>query len=145
MFDLDEEQAGSFTAAALDDWAARGLLEGTPRLPAPTPCEPAVVPLPRYPEPAPDFVSQRHYVVRRLPLTVRFTDLAQEALVHPVLAHLEAPPAATGCVLDIIATQLGITLYRDTIPRLGCAGLEELAPMAKGLAWQFGLSKVTSC
>ena len=140
MFDLDPEQAATFTATALEDWTARGLLEGTMRLPAPTPDEPPVAPLPRYPDPAPCFVCQRHYVVRQLPLTVRFTDTAQEALVHPVLAHLEAPLAATACVLDIITTQPGITLYRDGTPRLGCAGLEELAPMAKGLAWQFGLS-----
>ncbi len=141
MFDLDNEQAETFTASALDDWAARGLLEGSSRLPAAMPCDPPVAPLPPYPEPAPNFVSQRHYAVRRLPLTVRFTDLAQQALVHPVLAHLEAPQAAAGCVLDIIAAHAGITLYRDGTPRLGCAGLEELAPMAKGLAWQFGLSK----
>lgn len=122
MFDLDNEQAETFTASALDDWAARGLLEGSSRLPAAMPCDPPVAPLPPYPEPAPNFVSQRHYAVRRLPLTVRFTDLAQQALVHPVLAHLEAPQAAAGCVLDIIAAHAGITLYRDGTPRLGCAG-----------------------
>lgn len=140
MFGLKAEQAASFTTAALGDWAARGLLEGAPRLPAPGPDEPPVAPLPPYPEAAPCFVRRRHYVVRQLPLTVRFTDMAQEALVHPVLAHLEAPPAATACLLDIIAMHAGITLYRDGTPRLGCARLEELAPMAKGLVWQFGLS-----
>ena len=34
MFDLDPEQAATFTATALEDWTARGLLEGTMRLPA---------------------------------------------------------------------------------------------------------------
>ena len=140
MFDLDTEQARSFTAAALEDWAARGLLEGTPRPPAPEPDELSLAPLPPYPEPPPLFVCQRHYVVRQLPLTIRFTDMAQETLVHPVLGHLEAASTTIHCLLDIIATPKGITLYRDGTPRLGCAGLEELAPMAKGLAWQFGLS-----
>src|SRR6185312_8957786 len=92
MFGLNADHAASFIAAALEDWAARGLLEGTPRQPAPEPDELPVAPLPPYPDPAPPFICQRHYLVRQLPLTVRFTDMAQETLVHPVLAHLEASP-----------------------------------------------------
>jgi hypothetical protein len=140
MFGLDAEQAASFTAAALGDWAARGLLEGTPRPPPAAPDEPRVAALPPYPEPVPGFVRERHYVVRELPLTVRFTEQAQEALVHPVLAHLEASPSASACRIDIVTTQAGITLYRDGAARLGCTRLDELVPLAKGLAWQFGLS-----
>ncbi|MEJ0020633.1 MAG: PqqD family peptide modification chaperone [Acetobacteraceae bacterium] len=151
LFGLEEATAGAFVRVALEDWTARGLLAGSPpEVPAPaadTAGDAAPAPagerLPGYPDPAPVFATKRHYLFRGRALTLRCTDAAQDALVHPVLAHLAAsapaPAAGAACPIDIIATPEGIVVYRDGIARGRCAGLGELAPLAKATVWRTGL------
>lgn len=132
--------AGAFVDAAIADWAGRGLLAGSTRPAAPEPgaAGPAAS-LPAFPDPPPVFVRQRHYRLRQLRLTFRFTHATHESLVHPVLAHLEAMPGDNPLLIDVVAGPAGLTLYRDGIAQAGCATPQALAPLAKQMVWQAGL------
>lgn len=146
---LDAQVAASFVAAALAHWAARGLLSGAddpspcraPTSASPTSASSVPNGLPPWPDPV--FAAARHYALGPLRVTIRFTAPEQEALVHPLLTHLEARASPDATVIDVVARRGvgggGLTLYRDGVACAACGTLDELAPIAKGLVWQAGL------
>ncbi len=86
------------------------------------------------------FVAERCYQLLNSRMRVRFTDLAQQALVHPVLAHLEADcDRATGS-LEIVAGERGTAVYRDGEVRGDDLSAIELAPLVKGEIWEAALA-----
>ena len=117
-FGLTHGEAAAYVATALEDWHAKGLCGGPTR----------------------DTVALRQYAFRGRVIAFRFTALEQLRVIDPVLSHLAASAPRADSVVDIVAHAGGIDLLCDGAPRAGCATLAELAPLAKSLVWQIGLS-----
>ena len=138
-FEINPVEAEHFVATALDDWRQKGFLVGegvSTNTKASTPPEtPLDLNLPEWTDGS--FVAERSYRLLSSRLRLRFTSLEQEAVVHPILAHLEwaTDVTATETLIDIIAGPQNIVLYRDKEPVWSCEKIDELAPVAKGLVW----------
>ncbi len=133
---LDAAQATAFVAQALAGWAAAGLLEGG-AAPPDVAGSTANPDWPGYPSTA-AFVMETHYALAGVALRYRFTDPAHADLVHPVLAHLAAPPGDGPCV-DIVGDGARVAVFRDGVACAGWLAADELAPVAKHAAWSAGL------
>ncbi len=139
------EQAYDITGAAVATqidalfrrWAELGLLVGTEqnrrRRPAPEDGQerksveewPGTAPLPSH--------SERAYRLLTTSFRVRYDSAAQEATVHPVLAHLEtsSPATAPAIAVDLVCVGEAHFLLLDGGLKERCARLDELAPMVK--------------
>ena len=141
-FAVPGAQAAGYVAAALEDWASKGLLagsEGPPRSPPP----PGWIPLaglPDYPGAAPAFVATRRYRLLSTRFAVRFSSDAQIALLHPVLAHLEVAEQPD-VVFDLVAVGGRTVLYRDAEPQDACDTNDSLVPIAYGVIWMTALRR----
>jgi hypothetical protein len=138
---LDPADARAYVADALADWARKGLLEGShgpPAQPPPPGWQPRAG-MPDYPEAAPPFIAARAYRLLTTKFRVRFTSEAQFALLHPVLAHLEAPEGERACCFDLLACGPGTLLYRDLSPIDACADAERLVPTVYNAMWMTAL------
>ncbi len=90
---------------------------------------------------APTFTSERHYTLLNSRVLLRFTSMAQEEWVHPVLAHLETPMVKhADTVVDIVTLGPHHLIYRNEEPVFFSDRLDRLAPMVKGLVWQAGVN-----
>ena len=136
-FDLSPADAEHYVSTALADWRRMGFLAGD-QANTPVAVEqdaPAKPLLPAWTD-AP-FVAERSYRLLSSRLRLRFTQPEQEAIVHPVLAHLEQEKAGPEqeTLIDIITTPQGNVVYRDKKAEQGFLKIDELAPVAKGLVW----------
>jgi hypothetical protein len=87
------------------------------------------------------FVSARQYRLLDTQIQVRFTSLAQESWVHPVLAHLECDAKSKDTTIDILCESESYWLYRqDTNYKWLCDRLDKLAPLVKGLVLQAAIN-----
>ena len=77
--------------------------------------------------------SERPYRLLATVFRVRYDNAAQEATVHPVLAHLETPsPAAEPAIaVDLVCTGEAHLLLLDGRLVQRCARLDQLAPIVK--------------
>jgi len=138
LLECSEEDARAHIEAALEQYRCIGVLAGHER--------PALKP----PEPTPGStalgaavalreaskMSERWYRLLATCVRVRVQSAAQEALVHPIFAHLETSEreaAATVVVTDDGERQF---VYIDGELFGSALGLERLAPMVKGALWQ---------
>lgn len=132
-FGLSADQASRFVDAALADWRTKGFLAGDDT-PVPTP-----VPEPSRPNLPPwqdgPWVVEKSYRLLSSNIRLRFTDAIQEAVVHPILAHLEGAGDGPETCIDLVAFPTGIAVYREKEPMAGCRGINEVGPIVKGLIW----------
>ena len=141
-FAVPDEQAAGYVAAALEDWAGKGLLAGSEGPPRPTP-PPGWIPLaglPDYPGAALAFVATRRYRLLSTRFAVRFSSDAQMAQLHPVLAHLEVADQPD-VVFDLIAVGDRTILYCDNKPQDACDTNDALVPIAYGVIWMTALRR----
>jgi len=137
----DLAQATVFVTSALDDWSAKGFL-AQPAADAPQPAARAASAARLTPVPNSDLqgiVAERWYGLLNARVQVRFTDPAQQALVHPALAHLECASGAATDVIDVVAGDRGATVYRAGEARGTDLDATELAPLVKGELWEAAL------
>lgn len=87
-------------------------------------------------------VAVRHYRLLSTAFAVRFASLADEARVHPALAHLETDgPASREVVLELLAGRGGYVLVEDVVPVGHCRRPAELAPLVKLRVRQTALNR----
>jgi hypothetical protein len=119
-------EAARSVARVLRDWRARGWL-----VEADAP-----------PEPGRRFAARRGYRLLGTTFRVRFATGAQQALVHPALAHLEAPVRAPADVaLDLVVRGAEQRILEDgrTIER--CRGEDGLTPLVKASVWRLAVNR----
>lgn len=134
MYGLDGAQASAFVASALAEWSRRGFIgSGSGSLVA-SALEQATTPGTRAWAPF-AVVAERHYALLSSRLRLRFATIAAERMVHPVLAHLEAPPSDGGIDIDIVDGPNGLDVYRERVLFEHCRGIDALAPIVKSLVW----------
>jgi hypothetical protein len=73
----------------------------------------------------------RYYRLLTTTFAIRFSSAAQEARVHPALAHLEVDPARVDTVLEVLGTRAGHFLLDGIAPFCFCRDLSRLAPRFK--------------
>ena len=126
--------ATAHVTAALADWATKGLLDGTPRVPLRSPALPPVIDLP--PWQASKWKVRLHYRMAGVTVLVRFARPAHAALVAPLFAHCRLPARQTPhTVIDIAPAGGRIGLYTDRVPAAIAASDADLAPAAKAAVW----------
>ena len=132
---IDAARGREYVRAALDDWRAKGLLDG---LEAASPT--GVSPTETTDEPplaAPASGPMRRYRLLSSRFLIRFSTGAQAAIVGPVLEHLECDddelPTAT---IDVVETDRRIAVYRNGAFAQACAALDQLAPLVKSAVWR---------
>src|SRR5690349_2286596 len=137
MYEVDEERAAQFVAAALNEWTQKRLVGGPFPAAEPASATPAKVQPDAHVawhEFAP--AEQRHYRLLSSRFCLRFSSPAQVRLVHPIIEHLEAAPSSEEIVVDVVAAAQRIVVYRDRVFFADCAGIDALAPVVKSLVWQ---------
>ena len=73
---------------------------------------------------------RRYYELLATRFSLRLTSAAQEARVHPALAHLEIEePAEVDALLDVLEADGGHVLLEDLLPVGYCADLDQLTPL----------------
>jgi len=132
------DAAAELVDTALGQWRAHDLLEGdapeAPPLPPPA-AAPATGPEWRSPWPS-SAPTVRYYRLLGSTFEVRFADDASAQVTHPVLAHLEvAAPTVADVVVDVIAADGQLVVYRDRESFATCERVTELAPIVKSLVW----------
>ncbi len=84
----------------------------------------------------------RYYRLLTTHFCLRLDSRAQDARVHPALAHLETDaPSTIDVVLDILEADTGHLLLEDLLPVGYCAGLDQLAPMVKSRVRQTAINR----
>lgn len=73
----------------------------------------------------------RHYALVTVRFAVRFQSPAQAARVHPVIAHLEAPPGAPDAMFAVTRDRGGCVVSEDGVAVEDGVALDELAPVLK--------------
>jgi len=139
------DEASPHIESCLAQWRALGILTGSERpiserrpqnlevaLPGPTP------ELPPLREAA--GMIERRYRLLATGIRVQYQSTAEEAWVHPVLAHLEVP--AADCATTVAVTTEGEQhgVYVDGRPYGKCSGLHRLTPYVKAALWQSAIS-----
>jgi hypothetical protein len=136
MYALEPARAREFVASALDAWMQKGLLDdvGAKRAAAP--------PATTEPKPANgrawepfEAIETRHYRLLTSRMRLRCSTAAAARIVHPILAHLEAPPSDGEIDIDIVDGPDGIDVYRERVLFERCRGIDALAPIVKSLVW----------
>ena len=145
-FGAPRAEAPGHVAAALDAWAAAGLLAGTEG--GAPPARPWRGPSPAFgqvPHPAPArpraWHASRGYRLGALSFKVRYATAAQLASLHPVLAHLEVAEA-TGPDIDLLPAGAGRTVIcLDGRPVESSDGPDTLVPAAYARIWMEALRR----
>jgi hypothetical protein len=133
------DAANTHLEACLAQWSASGILAGSDRAePARRISEMAAFgPRPELPplRAAPDGIERRY---RFLATAVRvlLPSAAEDAWVHPVIAHLEAPAADCATTIAVASLEDGLGVYVDGLPYGKCSGVNRLAPYVKAALWQ---------
>jgi hypothetical protein len=73
----------------------------------------------------------RYYRLLTTTFAVYFSSAAEEAQVHPALAHLEVNPARSDVVLEVLNTEDGYVLVDGIAPFAFCRNLERITPRLK--------------
>jgi len=135
------DAASAHIETCLAQWTRLGVLAGSERplsecqvrkseiaLPGPAPELP---PLRETPE-----MIERRYRLLGTGICVRYQSTTEQAWVHPVFAHLEAP--ATDCTRAVAVTCEGdeYAIYVDGRPYGRCKGPRSLTPYVKAALWQ---------
>ena len=141
-FAVGPDQASTYVASALQDWAARGLLSGTdgpPQTPPPPGWHPrpGLPPFPSAPRPA---AVHRIYRLSAMRFTLQFATASQFHLLHPVLAHLEDHGDAD-TVFDLIEAGDATILHVDHQPIDACTEHDRLVPMVYLSLWMLALRR----
>jgi hypothetical protein len=85
---------------------------------------------------------KRFYRLLATHFCLRLDSRAQDARVHPALAHLEIDvPPTIDVVLDILEADSGHLLLQDLLPVGHCMGLDQLAPMVKARVRQTAIDR----
>jgi hypothetical protein len=132
-FDVSAQQAQREVAALLDDWREQGYVASADPGPDARPTRAPVAPQgltasPTGPSTGP---ITRHYALVTARFAVRFQSEEQAARVHPVIAHLEAPPGAPDAMFAVTRDQSGCVVSEDGVAVEDGVGLDELAPVLK--------------
>jgi hypothetical protein len=135
------DQALAHIESCLAQWAALGILAGSERpaperrpqmreiaLPGPRPELPPL-------QEAPAMIERR-YRLLATGVRVRYQSSSEDAWVHPVLAHLEAPAADDATTVTVTSVGGGHSIYVDGRPYGRCSELDRLAPYVKAALWQ---------
>lgn len=96
-----------------------------------------------YPEaPAADRAQQRFYRLMNATVRVCYETAAQEAIIHPIVAHLEtgAPPADFDSTVSVVQHKQEYFVYQDDEPRNRCLDISGLGPIIKSLILQAGVN-----
>ncbi|MBT5051286.1 MAG: PqqD family peptide modification chaperone [Rhodospirillaceae bacterium] len=140
-FGFSPDKAATEVAALLGQWRGLGLMAGRDGEEARIPPRKAEE---KYPVPTgmphwvqPIVVAERRYRLLTTVVTVRFTNVEQEAWVHPVLAQFETQESSHAVsVIDMIEVDGHHLIYSDKEPRARCEDLDTIAPWVKSLVWQ---------
>ncbi|MBZ5611027.1 MAG: PqqD family peptide modification chaperone [Acidobacteriia bacterium] len=73
----------------------------------------------------------RYYRLLTTTFAIRFSSAAEQARVHPTLAHLEIEPARVDVALEVLGTPAGHVLVDGIAPFSFCRDLDRLAPRFK--------------
>ncbi len=127
------EQSQKTIIRLVREWLALGLLCGS-ECNRPAPTRPAVRSLPhsdlRIVQAA--VRRDRTYKLRQTLFTISYGNAKQEAMVHPILAHLEDDSAALyNTELILAETNSGCAILRDGTPEEFCETLHGLGPAVK--------------
>jgi hypothetical protein len=87
----------------------------------------------------PRFFAARSYRLLTTTFRIRFVSRAQWELLHPVMAHLEAPDDDAARCFDVLEWQEWSIVYRDGEPLQGCLTQDRLAPMVYACVWMTAL------
>lgn len=136
MYAMAPAQARQFVADALDEWTRKGLV-GAATAAGAIASSPADEPAAAVVRTWQDFeiAAERHYRLLNSRIRLRCSTRAADAIVHPILAHLEAPSCDGEVHIDIVACGETLAVYRDRVGFAECGGLERLAPIVKSLVW----------
>lgn len=127
------EEAQDVITRLRDKWWALGLLSGSEQN-RPVLTRPAMRPMPLLHLSIDQMHGrkQRTYRLRHTLFTIRYGDDEQEALVHPILSHLEgAGITLYRRELVLAQTQKGYAVLRDGMLEELCEGLSGLGPAVK--------------
>jgi hypothetical protein len=78
----------------------------------------------------------RYYRLLTTTFAIRFSSAAEEARVHPALAHLEVEPAHSDAVLEVLDAEGGHVLLDGIAPFGFCGDLARVTPRLKTLLLQ---------
>jgi hypothetical protein len=83
----------------------------------------------------------RYYRLLTTTFSIRFSSAAEEARVHPALAHLETTPARSDATLEVLNTEDGRVLLDGMAPVAFCGDLERVTPRLKTLLLQTAVQR----
>ncbi|MFH5927189.1 PqqD family peptide modification chaperone [Roseomonas xinghualingensis] len=144
-FGVSASDAAGFVRTAFADWNRHGFLDGSALIAPAEPMEATEQAVEQYGakllQGTPPFAEERSYTLLSSNLRIRFTAAEQAAVVHPVLAHFENADACSDAVVDVVQSGDGIAVYLDGEECGSCCGVEELAPLIKGLVWSTAVNR----
>jgi coenzyme PQQ synthesis protein D (PqqD) len=83
----------------------------------------------------------RYYRLLTTTFAIGFTSAAEEARVHPALAHLETKPARADVVLEVLNAEGGHVLLDGIAPFAFCGDLRRVTPNLKTLLLQTAVKR----
>jgi hypothetical protein len=83
----------------------------------------------------------RHYRLLTTTFAIRFSSAAEEARVHPAVAHLEVEPARSDAVLEVLEAEGGHVLLDGIAPFGFCQDLKRVTPRLKTLLLQTAVQR----
>jgi hypothetical protein len=83
----------------------------------------------------------RYYRLLTTTFAIRFSSAAEEAQVHPALAHLEVEPARSDAVLEVLDAEGGHVLIDGIAPFAFCRDLNRITPRLKTLLLQTAVQR----